>query len=364
MKKNIVCFVLVGSLLLSSPKLLSFSVFADEQTVYIGVCGAEGDNITWTYDAETQTMTFSGTGAMDDTRRATEVPWRNGELFDIYNAKNVIFEEGITDIGYVSNYTIFGEDLDDYYLTVPESAVKWKFRSLAFMLKSVTSFAKYGSAYYYGLLDTGFFDFMKFSSTGMAEHPVIPTEGTAENGLQWRFDYGTRTLVIDGTDTIIDSPLYDHNQLEPMYLGATKIIIEKNFIVPEDLENSVYKYQYIYDLTFLNDEATYYYYQDSPFGKLYAEQQAYYEEGHRPAMSLSGYFSCLDNVVCGDINLDGKVELLDAIRLNKYTANIVQLTDAQKEIADCNADGNVDDADVTTLMEYLMFQIPSLPYQA
>lgn len=48
--------------------------------------------------------------------------------------------------------------------------------------------------------------------------------------------------------------------------------------------------------------------------------------------------------------------------MNKHTANIVQLTDAQKAIADC--DGSVTDADVTTLMEYLMFQIPSLPYPA
>lgn len=50
--------------------------------------------------------------------------------------------------------------------------------------------------------------------------------------------------------------------------------------------------------------------------------------------------------------------------MNKHTASIVQLTDAQKAIADCDGDGSVTDADVTTLMEYLMFQIPSLPYPA
>ena len=58
------------------------------------------------------------------------------------------------------------------------------------------------------------------------------------------------------------------------------------------------------------------------------------------------------------------MDLTDAIWLNKHTASIVQLTDAQKAIADCDCDGSVNDADVTTLMEYLMFQIPSLPYQA
>ncbi|MDD7294073.1 MAG: hypothetical protein PUG85_01475 [Oscillospiraceae bacterium] len=54
----------------------------------------------------------------------------------------------------------------------------------------------------------------------------------------------------------------------------------------------------------------------------------------------------------------------DAVYMNKHTANIVQLTNAQEAVADCDCDGSVTDADVTTLMEYLMFQIPSLPYPA
>lgn len=61
-----------------------------EQTIYTGTCGAEGDNITWTYDTTTQTMTFSGTGSMGLERYAITtdlMPWRQGDVASVYNAK-------------------------------------------------------------------------------------------------------------------------------------------------------------------------------------------------------------------------------------------------------------------------------------
>ena len=40
-----------------------------QETAYSGICGAEGDNIQWNYDAASETITFSGTGAMKPTTK-------------------------------------------------------------------------------------------------------------------------------------------------------------------------------------------------------------------------------------------------------------------------------------------------------
>ena len=60
----------------------------------------------------------------------------------------------------------------------------------------------------------------------------------------------------------------------------------------------------------------------------------------------------------GDVNMDGVVDLLDAILLNKYMAGLVTLTDNQIANADCDhRDGvanNITDEDADTLMNFLL----------
>lgn len=60
----------------------------------------------------------------------------------------------------------------------------------------------------------------------------------------------------------------------------------------------------------------------------------------------------------GDVNMDGVVDLLDAILLNKYMAGLVTLTDNQIANADCDQnDGvanNITDEDADTLMNFLL----------
>ena len=47
-----------------------------EPVVTSGVCGAEGDNLTWNFDEESGVLTISGSGAMADCEREVKVPWR------------------------------------------------------------------------------------------------------------------------------------------------------------------------------------------------------------------------------------------------------------------------------------------------
>ena len=65
----------------------------------------------------------------------------------------------------------------------------------------------------------------------------------------------------------------------------------------------------------------------------------------------------------GDVNLDGKVDILDAVYLNKYLATLIQFSDAQVANADCCQDGVLNDQDTTALMQFIILMIDDLPVQ-
>ena len=69
----------------------------------------------------------------------------------------------------------------------------------------------------------------------------------------------------------------------------------------------------------------------------------------------------------GDVNMDGKVDLTDAIILNKYQAGLVTFTDAQKANANCDiTDGteNITEGDTVALMRFVLMMegYENLPY--
>ena len=65
----------------------------------------------------------------------------------------------------------------------------------------------------------------------------------------------------------------------------------------------------------------------------------------------------------GDVNLDGKVDIVDAIFLNKYLATLIQFSDAQMANADCCQDGVLNDQGTTALMQFIILLIDDLPVQ-
>ena len=65
----------------------------------------------------------------------------------------------------------------------------------------------------------------------------------------------------------------------------------------------------------------------------------------------------------GDVNFDGKVDIVDAIFLNKYLATLIQFSDAQMANADCCQDGVLNDQDTTALMQFIILLIDDLPAQ-
>lgn len=67
------------------------------------------------------------------------------------------------------------------------------------------------------------------------------------------------------------------------------------------------------------------------------------------------------SILYGDVNVDGTVDVSDAMLLAKYYSGVRELTDRQLAAADVNGDGAVDVLDVTLLIEYCNGLIDRLP---
>ena len=63
----------------------------------------------------------------------------------------------------------------------------------------------------------------------------------------------------------------------------------------------------------------------------------------------------------GDVNCDGTIDILDAVLLQKYLNGSVQLNYTQLANADCQKDSELDNTDVTVIMQYLLRSFTSLP---
>lgn len=66
-------------------------------------------------------------------------------------------------------------------------------------------------------------------------------------------------------------------------------------------------------------------------------------------------------IIYGDVNTDGRVELVDAILLSKYCAGTVTLTEQAQANADCNGSGNADTSDAVVLLRFLVHLVDALP---
>lgn len=93
--KKFVSLFLSLVMLLSITSGLTFNVYAATPTT--GKCG---ENIIWKYNSSSETLTLSGTGAIDsfsdaDDSSYRERPWKEY----IYDIENIKIEEGITSIG-------------------------------------------------------------------------------------------------------------------------------------------------------------------------------------------------------------------------------------------------------------------------
>ncbi len=66
-------------------------------------------------------------------------------------------------------------------------------------------------------------------------------------------------------------------------------------------------------------------------------------------------------LIYGDINLDGRVDITDAVLLNKYCSGSVSLNKDAAKNADCDGDKEISSRDAISLLKFLVQLIPALP---
>ena len=65
----------------------------------------------------------------------------------------------------------------------------------------------------------------------------------------------------------------------------------------------------------------------------------------------------------GDVNCDGRVDISDAVLLNKAVAGAVKLSTAQQILnSDCDANGETGSNDALVLLKFLVSLVKQLPY--
>ena len=79
-------------------------------------------------------------------------------------------------------------------------------------------------------------------------------------------------------------------------------------------------------------------------------------------LGLSWYPLSQEYILYGDVNQDGKVDLTDSIMLSKANSNLIELSEAQQKVADCDANGTVDDNDASILLQFNLMLVTDLPY--
>ena len=66
------------------------------------------------------------------------------------------------------------------------------------------------------------------------------------------------------------------------------------------------------------------------------------------------------SVMIGDVNLDGRIDITDAVLLNKIVSGSVKANDQQTEAADCNGDNAMDTNDSLLLLKFLVHLVESI----
>lgn len=68
-----------------------------------------------------------------------------------------------------------------------------------------------------------------------------------------------------------------------------------------------------------------------------------------------------DKVKSGDVNGDGVIDILDAVMVQKFSVDKVELTEDQQKAADVNGDGVVDILDAVLIQKYTVDKVTELP---
>lgn len=177
-------------------------------------CSAAGDgSVTWKYDADTTTLTISGTGAMADYASASKTPWYSYRK----TATKIVVESGVTSVGAYAfsgltkltsvtlsdtlktiGYRAFRSCTGLTSIEIPNSVTE--IAAVAFYRWDATKTIKFNRDKNTVLRDvalgTNWSYLANIDYNGEVES--APTAGTYGDNISWSYDVNTTTLIISG----------------------------------------------------------------------------------------------------------------------------------------------------------------------
>ncbi|MBR2952989.1 MAG: leucine-rich repeat domain-containing protein [Clostridia bacterium] len=198
--------------------------------------GTYGDNLTYSYDSRTKTLTISGTGDMVDYDYNNQ-PWDKYYL----EAKEVIISEGVTSIGasaFERFWSLEKVTIPDGVTSIGKNAFDLCNISSIIIPDSVTVIdeAFYGNFYLYDVYYTGtvsqWNDMLKNSEDTGFYYPTIHCtdgkvypSGSCGDNVFWHLDTTTMTLTISGTGEMENYSEYHYTPPWSIYFYTIKHLV-------------------------------------------------------------------------------------------------------------------------------------------
>ena len=175
----------------------------------------------------------------------------------------------------------------------------------------------------------------------------------ASQGMTWGGKFGSKKLSLRGEvviGDIKDGILLPSNFIIESFSNFEKIKVEQGD------EYSIY--HWIVNISVVSD--------DGSFRDFFEKIHLYYflKDRRWSLKNEEKRFRTKDGkeILLGDIDQDGQASLSDLTILSKYLINpsVFPITEDGKQAADVDGDGDVDQLDMSTLIEYVARTIPSL----
>ena len=194
--------------------------------------GSCGENLTWSFDADTGKLTISGTGAMYNYAIMMS-PWRGEDLYK--QIKTVVIEEGVTSISH-SSFAICSE-IEEITIASTVASID----TLAFQdctsLKKITFagdqpsfgenvFKNVNASVFYWMANSSWYPIPQddFGAENLVWIPYSADSGTCGENLYWCYDpdWAEGQLFINGTGEMYDytderSPWFENDLYKEIF---------------------------------------------------------------------------------------------------------------------------------------------------
>lgn len=199
------------------------------------------------------------------------------------------------------------------------------------------------------------------------DNPNPAKQGVYSDGAEWRYESSEKTLYIDGTGMITRQEYLDNYGQT-----AKRIVFGKETLPPPNIDDSGDFNWFVQVITLQEDSYSIKpeicFYPDSIMATEYENMVSFLstttgkpEFVYRRGFPVTYLSEDGKDILCGDADMDGSIDLLDAVMLSKAVAGSVTINTVQQQSMDCDGDRQITGNDSITLMRFLLHLETALP---